>query len=816
MYTWHWLTDAQVQKKLEEFGLNKLPEKKPPTQLEIFLEQLKSPLVYILIAAAIVTFVMGDHEDSIIIWVAVVLNTVLGYYQESKAGSSLEALKKMLQATTKVIRNGIKQKIPTDQLVPGDIVLLKAGEKVPADGKVVDANRLFLMEAMLTGESIAIQKDTTEKTTLFMGTIVQWGQWAMEVEKTWAHTEMGKIAKNLQWEETMTPLQNQLAEFSKQLSILVLVILAVVFIIGILTGKWIVEIFTTAVALAVGAIPEGLLVALTAVLAIGMQRILKKKWLVKNLVSAETLGSVTVICSDKTGTLTQGNMQVVTTIWDNSLIAQQAILMNDEDNAVALSTAEWAEKELNKRTTLEERRVLDHIPFSSENKCVAWVIEKRGVDEDHIAIMNGAPDFVLEWCDLSKKQKDEIRASIDEYTSLWYRLVWYARKKVGKEMTKITIDDVHTWLEWVGIVWLSDPVRPDVKEALAKTKKAWIKLIVITGDFSKTAKHIMHQLGVDVEDDHIMTGKRLSEMSDAELGTWLENDSHIKLFARTKPEQKMRIVNELKSDGEVVAMMGDWVNDAPALKRADIGIVVNEATDVAKESADLILLDSSFSTIVWAIEEWRWMFDNIRKIILYLLSDAFVEIFAIIVALIVWAPLPVTAAMILWINLVSDGLPNLALTVDPKRKWIMDVPPRSPQEKIVAPWMKKLIFIVSLTWAIGWLLLFFIILHTTGDVVLAQSVCFVTFSINSLVYVFSIKTLTEPFWVANPFNNKWLLAAVAWWLALTIAPFVFNWLGTFLGVVAIGNRWYAAFGVAIVMVFLIEIFVSILHKRTGK
>ena len=806
------MTQAQADKNLLEFGPNKLPEKKPPTQLEIFLEQLKSPLVYILIAAAIVTFLMGDHEDSIIIWVAVVLNTVLWYYQESKAWSSLEALKKMLQATTTVIRNGIKQKIPTDFLVPWDIVRLKAWEKVPADWKVVYANRLFLMEAMLTGESIAIQKDPEEKNTLFMGTIVQWWQGYMEVEKTWAKTEMWKIAKNLQGAETMTPLQKQLAVFSKQLSILVLIILAVVFLIWVISWTWLVEIFTTAVALAVWAIPEWLLVALTAVLAIGMQRILKKKWLVKNLVSAETLWSVTVICSDKTWTLTQWNMQVVTTLGDEQLIAQQALLMNDEDNAVALSTAERASQEVNKKTILEEWRVLDHIPFSSENKCIAWVIEKRGVDEDHTVIVNGAPDFVLEWCDLPEKQKASIKASIDEYTSLWYRLVGYARKTVGKDMTSLTIEDARSWLEWIGVVWLSDPVRPDVKEALAKTKKAWIKLIVITGDFAKTAKHIMHQLWVAVEDDHILTWKQLAAMSDEELDTWLENDSHVKLFARTKPEQKMRIVDALKNDGEVVAMMGDWVNDAPALKKADIGIVVNEATDVAKESADLILLNSSFSTIVWAIEEWRWMFDNIRKIILYLLSDAFVEIFAIIVALLVWAPLPVTAAMILWINLVSDWLPNLALTIDPKREGIMNVPPRSPQEKIVAPWMKKLIVIVSLTGAIWGLILFFIILHTTWDVLLAQSVCFVTFSINSLVYVFSIKTLTEPFWVANPLNNKWLLAAVGWGLALTIAPFVFSWLGTFLGVVPIGNRWYAAFWVAFVMFFLIEIFVSLMHK----
>lgn len=809
-----WLTTAQASELLEQHGPNALPEKKPLTHLEIFFNQLKSPLVYILIAAAVWTRLMWDHEDTIIIAIAVWLNTVLGYYQESKAWDSLQALKKMLQVSSKVIRNSVKVVIPTSEIVPWDLVVLKAWEKLPADGKVVDANRLFVMEAMLTGESIAIQKNTEDKQELFMGTIVQWWQWIMKVEKTWAHTEMGKIATSLQVKDALTPLQKQLDKFSTQLTIAVWCIIAVVIVIGYFMGQSFTEILKTWIALAVGAIPEWLLIALTAVLAIGMQRILKRKWLVKNLVSAETLWWVTVICSDKTWTLTQWTMDVVTTLGNDTLIAQQAVLLNDEDNAVALATWEWWNKTIDQEKLRDEHKLLDHIPFSSENKCIVGVVSQRSLPEQNLVLVNGAPDYVSERCHMEDTKREELKKQINEYTELGYRLVWYARKTVLASKKTVGIEDAQYGLEWIGFVWLSDPVRIDVKDALAKTRSAWVKLIVITGDFAKTAKHIMHQLGVDVADDHIMLWSKLTELDDYALTSRLEWDSHVKLFARTKPEQKMRIVDALKEQGEVVAMMWDGVNDAPALKKADIWVVVNEATDVAKESADLILLDSSFATIVSSIEEGRGMFDNIRKIILYLMCDAFVQIIAIIIAMVTGFPIPITAWQILWINLISDGFPSLALTVDPKRKWLMQEPPRDPKEKLITKWILGLITLVSISWAVITFILFINVLaESGGDVTLARSVAFASFWLTTTMYVYSVRSLKAPVWSESPLNNKWLIGGLFWWGALIVLPFILPWLWNFLDLVPIGNRWYAAAATGLIVVCIIEVFKAWLREN---
>lgn len=823
MKTFVGLQSKEIQQRLEKYWPNSLPEKKQPTQVEIFLQQLKSPLVYILLVAAVITWLLWDHEDSIIIAIAVLINTVLWRYQESKAGKALEALKMMLQSHARVIREWKKISVSTKDLVPWDIVLLKAGEKIPADGVVVDANRCFVMEAMLTGESVPIEKtamlwqniaesieNIDKHHVVYMGTIVQWWQAIFQVLRTWSSTEMGNIALELQSVDQLTPLQKQLHRFSKQLTWFVLTIVVIVFVIWRFHGYNISEMFTTAVALAVWAIPEGLLVALTAVLAIGMQRILKQHWLVKNLTSAETLWWVTVICSDKTWTLTQWRMSVIEVAGDVHDLAVQAWVANDEDNAVALATVAWAREHVHVEQLRKSYPKIDSIPFSSENKFFASLHERS--DDKHILYVNGAPDYLLWWTTLSSEEKEAIKNKIDALTNLWYRLVAYAHTFVPTTLTTLDSDMVKHDLTWIWFVGMSDPVRPDVQQALEKTKRAWIKLIVITGDFANTAKHIMHQLWVDVQDEDSMLGKDLENISDKDLQKRLSDNTHVKLFARTKPEQKMRIVKALKDNGEIVAMMGDGVNDAPALKNADIGIVVNEATDVAKESADVVLLHSSFSTIVSAVEEGRGMFDNIRKIILYLLSDAFVEIFAILIALLLGYPLPLTAAMILWINLVSDWFPSLALTVDPKRTWIMSMSPRSPQEPIINDRMKQLILLVSLTSALCGLVLFFYILRTTNDLMLAQSVCFATFSLKSLVYVYSVRALNQPFWKESLFSNPRMLPAVCAGLCLTLSPFLIPWLGSFLGVVAIGVWWYPVIFVSFLIFSVIEIFKKFVKK----
>ena len=805
------LTDKEVQVLLEEHGPNALPEAKPPTNWEIFLEQVKSPLVYVLIWAWVVTLFMNHMEDAIIIFAAVVLNAALWFYQEKRADNALQALKNMLQPLAQVFRNGERVEIPSSEIVPGDYVWLHAGDKIAADGVMVDANRLFVQEAMLTWESVALKKEDTD--TVFMWTIVQGGQWTMKVTQTWVNTEMGKIAANLNTWHELTPLQKQLDKFSKQITRLVVIVIAVVFFLWVLTGKPLVEIFITAVALAVGAIPEWLLIALTVVLAVGMQRILKRKWLVKSLLSAETLGGVTTICTDKTGTLTEGKMEIIMTNGDDAQMMKQAWLANDQDNAVALASAEWTMKEGTDPVALEAAYPeIDSIPFSSENKCI---LSLHSDGDKKILFVNWAPDFLLEWSDVNAAEKKELLDKIITYTKKWYRLVWYAWKEMPADTTTVTIEDAHSWLTWAWFLGMSDPVREDVAESLKKTQEAWIKLIVITGDFPNTAKHILWQLWVPIEDSHIRLWSDLAQMSDEQLSEYLSDDQ-VKLFARTKPEQKMRIINALKERGEIVAMMGDGVNDAPALKKSDIGIVVGDATDVAKESADLILMDSSFSTILGAIEEWRGMFDNIRKVILYLMSDAFVEIFAILMAMVMWYPLPILASQILWINLVSDGFPSLALTVDPIRNSIMQQWPRDTKEVLISWWMKKMILLVSLVWAIGWFILFVYIWKQTGDLVLAQSVAFFTFGAKSLIYVFSIRTLTEPVWKSNPFDNPYLLLWILWWAILISIPFIIPGLGSFLSVISFAemwHRWIWGLAVGVLMFVVIEIIKLIMFRK---
>ncbi len=795
------LTSKQVGERLQKFGPNILPEKPPPSSLLIFISQLKNPLVYVLVVAGVVTFILNHRSDTAIIFFAVLLNTVLGFFQERRASKALYALKKLIHPEAQVIRNGHLEKIDASEIVSDDVVVLNQGDKVPADGRLIEVNKLFVSEAILTGESVSVAKKDNDKA--FMGTIVVSGQAKMIVEITGENTEVGKIAEKIQEPSQDTPLRKQLKTLSKQLSLLVLGLTAFVFVVGLLRGLEIIDLFTTAVALAVSSIPEGLLVGLTVVLAIGMQRILKRKGLVRNLVSAETLGSVTIICVDKTGTLTEGNMRVVDAIGKEYDIASQAVLANDLDDPLLIAAWEWAGKKLKNSKSLRKKHArIASIPFTSKNRFFASLSKWK--DEENMLFVNGAPEFLIEWSNLSKKEKQELTKTIEELSSHGKRLVGMARKKVLSSYKEIKTKDVKKDLEWVGLLAFSDPVRPGVKVAFKKTKAAGIKLLVITGDYPQTAISIMDQLDIACEEDCVALGEDVAKLNVDQLATKLAKGD-ARLFARTTPDHKLKIVEALKKNGEVVAMMGDGVNDAPALKKADIGIVVGEATDVAKETADLILLDSSFSTIVEAIEEGRGIFDNIRKIILYLMSDAFEEIVAVLGTLILGLPLAVTAGQILWINLISDGFPDLALTVDPRAPDIMKRAPRSSEEPIINTWMKEIILIVSLAGGIVALALFVYFYKTTGELLVARSIAFATLGVNSLVFVFSIRTLTVSFWEGKMFANRWLNIAVLAGLVLQIAPFLFESSRDFLGIVPLTIlQWVAVFSASILMFILIE------------
>jgi Ca2+-transporting ATPase len=802
------LTTEQAKALQLKYGANLLPEKKPPSNLTIFISQLKNPLIYILLISGLVTFFIGDYSDAFIILITVLINTVLGYVQERKASNALYALKHYISAQTIVFRDGQRLTINTSELVPGDVVVLSQGAKIPADGILLDANRLYLDESILTGESSPVEKKIGESVS--MGTTIAAGLAVMKVESIGASTQMGAIALQIQGKENDTPLQVQIKGFSRQLIIVVSVLVVIVLIVGLIYGLTLRDIFLTSVALTVSSIPEGLIVSLTVVLAIGMQKILRRKALVRKLSAAETLGGVTVICVDKTGTITAGKMEVVKTEGDEIHLAEQMLIANDLDDPILITAQAWAQTVLPKFSKIPER--LDSIPFSSKERF--FISLNRTSSSANKIFVNGAPEIVLDWTTLKSSEKKAVRSKIDQLTGLGYRLIGLAQKNVSSRKLNLKTSDAKGDLTWVGMIAFSDPVRPSVKDALVKAQSAGLRTIVITGDYAKTSQFILSSLGIHLTKSEIMEGDELKHLTVEQLA---QKVGEIKLFARTTPDQKLIIVEALKKNREVVAMMGDGVNDAPALRAADIGIAVGEATDVSKESADLVILDSNFSTIISAIEEGRGIFENIRKIILYLMSDAFTEIIVVLGSIILGFPPALIAVQILWINLGSDGLPNLSLTIDPIRKNIMTEPPRKVGEKLVSSWMIILIAVISLTAGLLALGAFVYTYQTTGDLVLARSVTFITLGFDTLVYVFSVRTLMIPFWRSNVFANKWLLGAVVVGFILQILPFTSSTLRAFFGLTILTPiYWLAGIAAAILMFILVEIFKLIYHPRTTR
>jgi len=802
------LTSDEVLKRLEKYGRNRLKEKKQVSWFKVLLSQFKSPLIYILVLAAGVTVVVGDAVDAMVIGTAVVLNTILGFYQEMKAERSLEALSKMLTPKAKVIRDGERRMVEAEEVVPGDICVLELGERVPADGKIVDSNSFSVSEAILTGESVPVRKGKGKE--VFMGTTVSSGWSLMEVVKTGDKTAVGKIADSLMTtEEEPTPLQKQIGAFSKKLAIMVGGVCLVVMIVGLLVGDPFIEMFTTAVALAVSAIPEGLAVSLTVILALGMQRIFKRKSLVRKLLAAETLGSVTVICTDKTGTLTEGKMRVVKGVMEGEKrLIQVAILGNNLEGPLEIGMMEWAEegfKELGKevrdiKDLMMKYPKLQEIPFDPKNKYKASVHKLNG--KKNLLIVVGAPEVVIARSNLKGKEKERWLKKIEEEAKKGLRLLGVSYKEVDKK--KINDKEIKN-LDCVGYLAFEDPIREGVKESLQEARKAGIQVKVITGDYKVTAETVMNQLGLtggELKEKEIMEGYELEKMSHEEFKKKVKE---VVLFARTNPEQKLKIVTALQDLGEVVAMTGDGVNDAPAVKKADIGIVVDDASAVAKETADMVLMDSNFATIVAAVEEGRGIFANLRKIILYLLSDSFSEVILVLGSMIVGLPLPISAAQILWINLVDDGLPDFALTLEPKQKDLMREKPLGHKRELLDMEIKWLIGLISLVTGCLSLGLFWWYLRTTGDMALARTVVFATLGIDSLLYVFSCKSLKEPLWQEHWMNNKWLLGAVGIGGSLQMLAIYLPGLQRLLKTVSLGmNEWLVVFLTNLLVIVMIE------------
>lgn len=837
------LSSDEAQERLVKFGKNALEAKKKESLLHRFMEQFKELMIVILIIAGFIALIMGivEHSsseiiDAAIIFFIVIVNAIIGVVQEYKAEKAVEALKKMMSQQAVVIRDGSEKVINAEELVPGDIIIIEEGTKIAADARIIEASMLNVDEAVLTGESIPRSKNEMainskevalgdRNNMLFMGTSVTNGRCKAIVVATGMNTEFGKIAGlTAEIKDDKSPLQKELVWVGKFIAKVALVICAFVFLIGIMSGKELFSMFLFAVSLGVAAVPEGLPVTMTLSLALGVQRMAKRKAIMRKLSSVETLGSTTVICSDKTGTLTKNEM-TVKKVWVNNkkidvegdgytptggflleskpyspekditlirllrcgLLCNNAVLQKKDDEswqmigdptegALVVSAKKAG---LDKSEESEEYKRIFEFPFNSDTKRMMTIhINKKG---EVYAFLKGAPEGVLDICSsievngrskkLSSKQKEELKAYNKELAEQALRVLGFAYKKLKGKEKKDYKKIKETGFVFLGLQGMIDPPRQEVKEAVSQCKKAGIRVFVITGDQGLTARAVAKEIGLATDHTRIISGVELDKMNDEELALALREEV---IFARVSPQHKMRVVSTLMSMGEIVAVTGDGVNDAPALKKADIGVAMGiTGTDVSKEASDMILTDDSFATIVNAIEEGRSIYSNITKFIRYMFSTNLGEIIAILLAMMLVPLLTdhgdiliVTAVQILWINLGTDVLPALALGVEPPEKGIMEKHPRNPKERIITVnnfinWLVTGIIIGGGT--------FLIFLLNNDDLIKARTMAFSVLVFYQLVNVFNCRHETKSLFHLKPFSNKYLILAVIVSLILQVS-----------------------------------------------
>lgn len=801
------LSEKQVLELREKFGENLILSKEKTTWFSILLSQFKSPLIYILIVIGLISLFFKEYLDLILIWSVIVLNTLMGFFQEYHVKKTLAALRKLLKPKALVVREGKRKEIEARELVPGDLVVLNSGDKVPADGKIIEGVNLLINEAILTGEEEATAKTTEEENNLvFMGTMVISGRGIIKVLNIGKETAIGKIEQKLaDIKERKTPIQLKLDEFSKSLGKIILIVCAIVFLVGLFyrVDAW--EMFKFAVILAVAAIPEGLPIAITVILALGVRRVLKRNGLVKRLISVETLGSTSVICTDKTGTLTEGKMKVVKTDFLDKGKALLALTLNNEQRS-GLEAAIWdyikEEKRFNPQDVFDRTERVYEEPFDSEKK-YSMTINK--VENKEVAFLKGAPEIILLFCQIFDEEKNKILGEIEKWADEGLRILGVAFKEKGNLKEK-------KGFSWLGLVGIIDPIRKDVKEAILSAQKAGIEIKIVTGDYRKTAERLAANLGFKLAPKNILEGQMLETISEEELEKRIDD---VVVFSRVAPHQKQKIVKVLQEKGEIVAMTGDGVNDVLALKKADIGVAVGSASEVAKEAGDLILLDNNFTTIVAAVEEGRLIFSNIKKVVSYVLSNSFVEIFLIFGSIILNLPYPLIIVQILWLHLICDGPPDIILGFEPKEKDLMKERPENLQkESILSNAMKFLIFGISFIIGLLCLFLFWYILKKTGDLIFARTIIFTTVAVVDLIYIFSFKNLKKPiFKTENFFKNKLLFLAVLYGLLLTFAAIYLPVLNRILGTEPLKPvHWLLVLSVALIATLWAEL-VKIVYNR---
>ncbi|MEW6097193.1 MAG: calcium-translocating P-type ATPase, SERCA-type [bacterium] len=797
------ISNVEAKNRLSKYGPNILKETKKVKPIIIFISQFKSFIVGILISAVVISLLIHEYLDAVVISVILILNAILGFIQEYRAEKSIEALKKLISLKAKVIRDGKIHEIDAQDVVPGDILVLEEGDKIPADARLIEAINIQTQEASLTGESTPVEKNidllkektpvSEQKNMVFSSTIITKGRGRAVVVNTGMNTEIGKIATMIQEvEKGLTPLQIKLKQLGQWLGMLTIAICIIVFIAGaIKTGEYL-KMFMAAIALAVAAIPEGLPAIVTISLALGVQRMIKKNSLIRKLPSVETLGCTTVICSDKTGTLTHNQMTVGKIFVNNEvinvtgsgystkgtfskppenfeLLLRIGVLCNDAnldgekvigDPTEASLIVSAAKAGLIKEELEETYPRIAEIPFDSKRKMMTTL---HSIDNKLFAYTKGAPDIILEKCtqiyindkirELTSEDKEKIHKANETFAQDALRVLGFAFKETE---TKMPTEDN---LIFVGLQAMIDPPREEVKEAIKKCKTAGIKPVMITGDHKLTAIAIARELGITGKS---LTGRELDEIED--LHKIVEE---VSIYARVSPEHKIQITESLKKNGHVVAMTGDGVNDAPALKDADIGVAMGiTGTDVAKEASDMILTDDNFASIVSAVEEGRTIYDNIQKFVSYLLSSNLGEVFTIFTAIMIGMPLPLLAIQILWINLMTDGLPALALGVDPPDIGIMERKPRKKEKSIVSLrrfiWM-VIIGIIMMLSTLG----IFHFYNPEENLVYARTMAFTTLMMLQMYNVINCRSdHTSAF--RGFFSNMWLLWAILSSIALQI------------------------------------------------
>jgi Ca2+-transporting ATPase len=796
------LDHQEAKDRLKTFGPNAIKEQSRRGPVRMFFGQFADFMIIVLILACIISGLVGDVSDTVAIAVIIVLNAIIGFIQEFRAEKAVAALKRLSSPTAQVLREGKTHTIAAHKLVPGDLVMLEAGNVVPADLKLLDVARLKVEEAALTGESLPIEKSGALIRELdsplgdrlnmaYKGTIATHGRGIGIVIATGMDTELGKIAELLRQEqETKTPLQQRLASFGMRLAFLILTVCAIIFVVGLLRGEPPVLMFLTAVSLVVAAIPEALPAVTTVSLAFGAHRMVKRNALIRRLPAVETLGSVTFICSDKTGTLTQNHMHAEAFYVDERLrdriapdfpipLLRALALNNDarrghdgqllgDPTEIALYEAAESVGYVGAELVRDTPR-LDEIPFDSERKLMTTLHQENG---ELVAYTKGAPENVLPRCanlwigdGRHPLVKEKILAAAEQMAEEGLRVLALAYRQFPERPKTLSADVVETGLCFLGLIGLMDPPRPEAKEAVALCKSAGITPVMITGDHPVTARAIAIRLGIVDDGCKVVTGPQLARMSLEEFEKQVED---VRIYARVAPEQKIKIIKALQDRGEFVAMTGDGVNDAPALRAANIGIAMGMiGTDVAREASHMVLMDDNFATIVTAVREGRRIYDNVRKFIEYSLTGNSAEIWALFLAPFLGLPIPLLPIHILWINLVTDGLPGLALAAEPEERGIMQRPPRAPQESIFAQGMWQHILWIGLLmggialFSQGWA-------YFTGSTHW-QSMVFTVLTLSRMGLVLAIRSERESFFSRGLFSNKPLLAAVLLTFGLQMA-----------------------------------------------